>query len=416
MSIAFGPLGRNGEASGSLNTSGKVAAMYVPLSVRVVRPSQTDAAAYRYSYSKTRGLFGGVSVEGSVIVERQDANTLAYESTISAKQLLSGAIDPPEWASPLIKTLEACTGMPGGRKWVQDGGGEMGYAFGNGLESPNAENGPPSLSTRKKRSLSSQFPPAAWGRRKSSGSYFSSELAEEPPTATGPPLPLPNHSIHDSSATKAFDTQFESDFNLIDDGPSKHPNLTARSPHSSSFNPGSPFNDLPPFPNAGKSAPNHLRSSSYQSSSRTNPFSSDPFSSFEASGRTKSQKPSLTVETSPKPYIAPKTGLTAPLKPHEGVGRAIALFDFKAVEVLFFYSNCNAPSYMLPFSLLSSLAISRSTRAKSSLSRRRPLGQMTGPCFSTLIILHLIFPRLHRWTGKVDGREGIFPANFVEVV
>ena len=30
MSIALGPLGRNGEALGSVNTSGKVAAMFVP--------------------------------------------------------------------------------------------------------------------------------------------------------------------------------------------------------------------------------------------------------------------------------------------------------------------------------------------------------------------------------------------------
>lgn len=30
MSVALGPLGRNGEASGSLNTSGKVAATYAP--------------------------------------------------------------------------------------------------------------------------------------------------------------------------------------------------------------------------------------------------------------------------------------------------------------------------------------------------------------------------------------------------
>ena len=29
MSLAVGPLGRNGEASGTLNTSGKVAAMFV---------------------------------------------------------------------------------------------------------------------------------------------------------------------------------------------------------------------------------------------------------------------------------------------------------------------------------------------------------------------------------------------------
>lgn len=38
LSVAVGPLGRNGEFSGSLNTKGKVAAMY--------------------SYSKTKGLFG----------------------------------------------------------------------------------------------------------------------------------------------------------------------------------------------------------------------------------------------------------------------------------------------------------------------------------------------------------------------
>jgi lipid-binding SYLF domain-containing protein len=33
MSIALGPLGRNGEASGSLSTSGKMAAMYFSCSV-----------------------------------------------------------------------------------------------------------------------------------------------------------------------------------------------------------------------------------------------------------------------------------------------------------------------------------------------------------------------------------------------
>lgn len=38
LSVAVGPLGRNGEVTGSLNTKGKVAAMY--------------------SYSKTKGLFG----------------------------------------------------------------------------------------------------------------------------------------------------------------------------------------------------------------------------------------------------------------------------------------------------------------------------------------------------------------------
>ncbi|KAG9030215.1 hypothetical protein FRB95_004208 [Tulasnella sp. JGI-2019a] len=86
MSLAVGPLGRTGEASGALNTKGKVAAMY--------------------SYSKTKGLFGGVSLEGSVIVERQDANAIAYNADVSAKQLLSGNIRPPYWADILIEALE----------------------------------------------------------------------------------------------------------------------------------------------------------------------------------------------------------------------------------------------------------------------------------------------------------------------
>ncbi|KAJ3546373.1 hypothetical protein NM688_g5520 [Phlebia brevispora] len=122
LSIAIGPLGRNGEASGSLNTKGKVAAMY--------------------SYSKTRGLFGGVSLEGSVIVERSDANAQAYRHDVTAKMLLSGSIPPPEWASVLIRTLEQCTGFPGNRDWVTDRYDRYddGYMF-DGVESPRDRNG-----------------------------------------------------------------------------------------------------------------------------------------------------------------------------------------------------------------------------------------------------------------------------------
>lgn len=58
LSVAAGPLGRNVEGTGSLSAKGKVAAMY--------------------SYSRTKGLFGGASIEGSVLVERSDANAKAY--------------------------------------------------------------------------------------------------------------------------------------------------------------------------------------------------------------------------------------------------------------------------------------------------------------------------------------------------
>ncbi|KAM0748896.1 DUF500-domain-containing protein [Meredithblackwellia eburnea MCA 4105] len=96
MSVAAGPLGRNVEGTGSISSKGGVAAMY--------------------SYSRTKGLFGGASVEGSVIVERQDANAKAYGANVSAKQLLSGQIEVPAFAEQLIDTIARRSGNA--NNWV----------------------------------------------------------------------------------------------------------------------------------------------------------------------------------------------------------------------------------------------------------------------------------------------------------
>ncbi|KAJ8296254.1 SH3 domain-containing protein [Rhodotorula toruloides] len=98
MSIAAGPLGRNVEGTGALSAKGKVAAMY--------------------SYSRSKGLFGGASVEGSIIVERSDANAKAYGSNVTVTQLLSGQVEPPHWATGLISTVtrlaSGLRSLPGG--------------------------------------------------------------------------------------------------------------------------------------------------------------------------------------------------------------------------------------------------------------------------------------------------------------
>lgn len=119
----------------------------------------------RYSYSQTRGLFGGVSVEGSVIIERQDANALAYGAAVTCRMLLNGTVPVPPWAEDLHRVLQSCTRLPGGRTWIADTPqpGWSGYAFGSAAVS--------SPESRKKRSTV-LFPPAAWGKRKDSGSFF----------------------------------------------------------------------------------------------------------------------------------------------------------------------------------------------------------------------------------------------------
>ncbi|KAI1797964.1 hypothetical protein LXA43DRAFT_1088118 [Ganoderma leucocontextum] len=428
LSVAVGPLGRNGEAIGSLSTSGKVAAMY--------------------SYSKTRGLFGGVSIEGSVIVERQDANTQAYRTDVTAKQLLSGAIPPPEWASPFIKTLESCTGLPGGRRWVQElqnNHPNDPYMFGSSIRRDwNTKNGDTSdrqqrkrerkLSKKKKEKSSSiSFPPIQWGRQKSSGSYFSEfhdpSRAPDPldthvPSPRLPPEDRPSPRLDRvlNPATGFFETRFQSDY-ITDDQLRQHPPLHRRTnsglpslsldrdqdrdkdrvrdnkkPFGSSrdgeWEPDSPFNDLP------TGAFSEARSNMSDTTSHRRAFSAYAPSTASASPARKSGNPfeawatreeetfdddllgggragsRSTYEAMGKPRIAPKKELARPLLPHEGVARAIALYDFKAVQ-----------SGDLSFSK----------------------GQV-------IIVTEKSGDTNTWWTGKVDGREGIFPANFVEVV
>ncbi|KAG0374056.1 hypothetical protein BGX24_010896 [Mortierella sp. AD032] len=84
LSVAAGPIGRTAEAGASA-TIGAIAAIY--------------------SYSKTKGLFAGVSIEGSIIVERKDTNEAFYRAPVTAAELLSGAIPQPPQAEVLYRAL-----------------------------------------------------------------------------------------------------------------------------------------------------------------------------------------------------------------------------------------------------------------------------------------------------------------------
>ena len=86
VSIAAGPVGRNAEAAGAASLKG---------------------VAGVFSYSKTKGLFAGVSLEGSVLIERTDANAKLYNSRVTARQLLEGGVRPPPAAEPLMRVLNS---------------------------------------------------------------------------------------------------------------------------------------------------------------------------------------------------------------------------------------------------------------------------------------------------------------------
>jgi len=97
-----------------------------------------------YSYSKSKGLFAGVSIEGSVIVERKDANEAFYRQKVSAAQLLSGAITPPPQADILYRALNS-KASGGGVYGINRGAGSG--SFGNDYENNSSSSVGRSAST-----------------------------------------------------------------------------------------------------------------------------------------------------------------------------------------------------------------------------------------------------------------------------
>jgi lipid-binding SYLF domain-containing protein len=80
LSVAAGPVGRSAEAGVALQSA-------------------------MYSYSRSQGLFAGVSLEGTGIGTRDNANAAYYGKPVTAGEILSGRVQPPAGASKLIAVL-----------------------------------------------------------------------------------------------------------------------------------------------------------------------------------------------------------------------------------------------------------------------------------------------------------------------
>ena len=57
------------------------------------------------SYSRARGLFAGVSLEGTTLRPDNDANTLVYGSEIPAREIVKGSVAVPSAAREMIDVL-----------------------------------------------------------------------------------------------------------------------------------------------------------------------------------------------------------------------------------------------------------------------------------------------------------------------
>jgi lipid-binding SYLF domain-containing protein len=71
--------------------------------------ASTDASmrAEMLSYSRSRGLFAGVSLEGSTVRPDNDGNTLVYGSKLNARDIVKGSVAVPSAAKPMVDVLNS---------------------------------------------------------------------------------------------------------------------------------------------------------------------------------------------------------------------------------------------------------------------------------------------------------------------
>ena len=84
LGVSAGPIGRSAAAAVNFGDGG-------------VTPC--------YSYSQSKGLFAGISLEGAAIVPRNDVNLKFYGRAVERKDLLSGRVPPPPAAEPLYAAV-----------------------------------------------------------------------------------------------------------------------------------------------------------------------------------------------------------------------------------------------------------------------------------------------------------------------
>jgi len=96
---------------GNVTIGGNISAAAGPIGTGGAVQASLAHPAPMFSYSKSKGLFAGLSLEGTVLVERKDANRDFYGSPVPAWDILSGRVPPPEVASRLYEVIEAAEGI-----------------------------------------------------------------------------------------------------------------------------------------------------------------------------------------------------------------------------------------------------------------------------------------------------------------
>jgi len=79
--------------------------------------------AASWSYTKSKGFYAGVQLDGSVVIERGDENERFFDRRISAAQIMDGEVPRPTQAEGLYQVLAAAEGRDTRRDRIPKGSG-----------------------------------------------------------------------------------------------------------------------------------------------------------------------------------------------------------------------------------------------------------------------------------------------------
>lgn len=99
LSVAAGPLGSGGGADMGFKDK-----------------------APAWVYTKSKGFYAGIALDGTVVVERHDENARFYGQKIRAADLIKGAVSRPRSTDGLIAAIEMAEGRTAGQDYRVPGG------------------------------------------------------------------------------------------------------------------------------------------------------------------------------------------------------------------------------------------------------------------------------------------------------
>jgi SH3 domain-containing YSC84-like protein 1 len=104
--LVMNPRGADSILSSQVKLGGDVAAAAGPVGRDAAASTDVTMRAEILSYSRSRGLFAGISLEGSTLRPDNDGNARLYGKGVTAKDIvINSAIPPPASAHLLLATL-----------------------------------------------------------------------------------------------------------------------------------------------------------------------------------------------------------------------------------------------------------------------------------------------------------------------